>query len=30
MPTVSEHIAKAEAFGRVLAIFDEGNPDHWD
>ncbi|MCC6038288.1 MAG: hypothetical protein LM632_08815 [Armatimonadetes bacterium] len=30
MPTVSEHIAKAEAFERVLAIFDEGNPDHWD
>lgn len=30
MPTVSEHVAKAEAFERVLAIFDEGNPDHWD
>lgn len=30
MPTVSEHIAKAEAFERVPAIFDEGNPDHWD
>jgi hypothetical protein len=30
MPTVSEHIAKAEAFERVLVIFDEGNPDHCD
>lgn len=30
MPAVHEHIAKAQAFERVLAIFDDSNPDHWD
>ncbi len=30
MPTTHEHIAKAQAFERVLTVFDDQNPDHWD
>lgn len=30
MPTIREHIDKAESFERVLTTFDGSNPDHWD